>query len=87
MFGGFAVMTAGLLLRGESALAVLRNMVSFPAVLFLAGGLIGLVFMIIFSVRMKGNSARENRIEQFTNIFAQGMFLICLLSAMQHPLP
>ncbi len=48
----------------------------FPTCIFLTSGILGLVAMTLFFKFHNKSDVRNNWIEQFTNIFAQFMFLI-----------
>ena len=56
--------------------SVLRNeFFSFPAVVFFAITVIGMICMSVFAVKLDGTKAKNNWIEQITNAVAQGCFL------------
>lgn len=78
---GFLIMAISLILnRDVLTPAVIGHAVfQLPAGIFFAGGLAGIILMIIFSVRLDSSDLRSNWIEQLTNGAAQCAFFIGLL--------
>ena len=77
MPSGFVGMIAGLIIgRHVIDFSVLRSEIfSFPAVVFFAITVIGMICMSVFAVKLDGTKAKNNWIEQITNAVAQGCFL------------
>lgn len=59
--------------------AILLRALQFPAVLFFALGIAGMVAMGVMGARLDRRVARNNWIEEITNALAQGMILVGLL--------
>ena len=78
MGAGFLLMLCSIFVnRGRISPALLwRCITGLPSVIFFAAGFLGLAAMGVMAVRLDRNIARNNWIEQFVNIFAQGMILI-----------
>lgn len=53
--------------------------ISFPAVLFFIIGLIGMILMVVFAIKLDSSDVKANWIEQATNGIAQISFFIGLL--------
>lgn len=60
---------------------VVNHIVSFPTLLFLVLGMVGLIVMVVFTKRHDHSLASNNWIEECTNIFAQIMMLFGVFSA------
>ena len=82
MPSGFVGMIAGLIIgRHVIDFSVLRSEIfSFPAVVFFAITVIGMICMSVFAVKLDGTKAKNNWIEQITNAVAQGCFLAGVLA-------
>ena len=77
MSAGFVLMLMAVLVNlGSLQLgAILQRVFAFPAVVFFALGVAGMVAMGVMGAKLDKNVARNNWIEQITNAVAQGMFL------------
>lgn len=78
---GFALMIAALIagrakLSGE---AILAGLTGFPACIFFALGVLGMLFMIYCAARMDSSDPKTNRLEQTVNGAAQLCFFVGLL--------
>lgn len=79
---GFVLIIIGLVtgLSGIHSLAeVLSGILSFPAYLFFAVTVIGMILMGVFACKLDSTKLRSNWIEQITNAIAQGCFLLGVL--------
>ena len=70
---GFAVMLLAVILNRNAIdlHAVLAAVLSLPSVIFFAIGLIGMVLMGVFGIKLDSSDVRSNWIEQLTNAIAQ----------------
>ncbi len=78
---GFLMILAALLVNhSKIRLASLAAaFCSFPSVIFFVAGIIGMIFMCIFAVKLDSSDLRANWIEQLTNGIAQICIFIGLL--------
>lgn len=81
MGAGFVLMLVAVLVNlGSLQLgAIMRRVFAFPAVVFFALGVAGMVAMGVMGAKLDKNVARNNWIEQITNAVAQGMFLVGII--------
>ena len=83
MSAGFILMLVAVLVAvavGNLQLgAILRRIFAFPAIVFFALGVAGMVAMGVMGAKLDKNVARNNWIEQITNAVAQGMFLVGII--------
>jgi len=79
---GFVMMIAGFIAAGSRARLLFSGMLRGAALGFFLAGCAGMAAMVVFMVKVKQRSSvRGNWIEEWTNIFMQGMFLISMLLA------
>lgn len=80
---GFLLMLIGFIMGislGTLSLKVLwHSICTFPSLLFFLITLAGMICMSVFAVKLDGTKLRSNWIEQITNAFAQGCFLLGVL--------
>ncbi len=78
---GFLIMIVGLIIDRDqlSVSVILSQMLSFPACIFYLIGIVLMILMSVFAVKLDSNNAKNNWIEQGTNAVAQLMFLIGIL--------
>ncbi|MBQ0038561.1 MAG: hypothetical protein KBS74_07830 [Clostridiales bacterium] len=78
---GFALMLLSVLIHAKSIdfARVWHAVTAFPPVICFAAGLIGMVLMGIFFVKLDSSDARSNWIEQVTNGLAQMAIFVGLL--------
>lgn len=78
---GFGLMVAALVVNRSqlSGGAILSGFLSVPSVFFFCAGILGMMAMSVFAVKLDGNDVRSNWIEQITNAAAQGCFFIGIL--------
>ncbi len=78
---GFLLMILSLILDRDkmSWSAVGQQILSFPSLLFYLLGILLLIAMSVFAVKLDENSAKHNWIEQGTNSLAQLMILLGIL--------
>jgi len=81
MPAGFALIIAALLRQSKKTAALIAGMSAFPSLIFLILGTAGMAAMLIFAFKIDRKNVRGNWLEEYTNIFMQGMFLICILLA------
>ena len=62
-----------------SGKVVWHSICTFPSLLFFLITLAGMICMSVFAVKLDGTKLRSNWIEQITNAFAQGCFLLGVL--------
>ena len=78
--GFLAMLTALIVDRGNlNGAAILAGLTGFPACIFFGLGVLGMVLMTIFAVRLDSSDPRANWLEQGVNGIAQGCILIGLL--------
>lgn len=80
---GFLMMVISLILNRERLdfNLIWGAIISFPAVVFLAIGLVGMVLMGVFGAVLDGSNVKSNWIEQITNGIAQICIFIGILLA------
>ena len=78
---GFVLMLAALIVDRAhlNGAAVLAGLTGFPACLFFALGVLGMVLMTVFAFRLDSSDPKANWLEQGVNGLAQGCFFIGLL--------
>lgn len=78
---GFLIMIIGLVMsRKEIVPAVLISSIcSLPSVIFFSFGIIGMILMIVFAVKLDSSDVKSNWIEQATNGIAQIAFFVGVL--------
>lgn len=78
---GFAIMLIALFVdrANLNAAAIIAGLTGAPACVFFAMGVLGMLLMCVFAVRLDSSDARSNFIEQTTNSIAQLCFFIGLL--------
>ena len=78
---GFLMLIAALIIGHEklNGAAILAGLISFPACIFFAVGVIGMVMMTIFAFRLDSSDPRANWLEQAVNGAAQLCFFIGLM--------
>ena len=78
---GMLIMIAAVILK-KSAVdfsGILSSALSFPPVIFLGAGVLGMVLMTVFAFTLDSSSAKANFTEQLTNGIAQACFFTGLL--------
>ena len=83
MPAGFILIIAGIIM-GAGSIDInwlMSAILSFPAVIFFAITVIGMILMTIFAFRLDGTRLSSNWIEQITNAIAQASLLIGILAA------
>ena len=74
------LMPVGLLLMLIGVImGISHSICTFPSLLFFLITLAGMICMSVFAVKLDGTKLRSNWIEQITNAFAQGCFLLGVL--------
>lgn len=76
---GFGVMATSIFFRLEAWGMLLKNLLMMPSLLLIVLGCIGMGFMVVFAIKLNGNSAKNNWIEQLTNTVSQMFFAIALI--------
>lgn len=78
---GFLMMVAALIARHSelSLAAIWAGLTSMPAGIFFALGVLGMILMSLFAVKLNNSDLKANWIEQLTNGASQLAFLIGLL--------
>ena len=81
---GFVLMLVGYLLSLSriNLSVVWASVISFPAVIFFVIGVLGMVLMTVFAIKLDSSDVKSNWIEQITNGVAQLAFLIGVLICM-----
>lgn len=78
--GFLAMLTALIVDRGNlSGAAIFAGLTGFPACIFFGLGILGMVLMTIFAVRLDSSDPKANWLEQGVNGMAQTCFFIGLL--------
>ena len=78
---GMLIMIAAVILKKSSVdfSGILSSALSFPPVIFLGAGVLGMILMTVFAFTLDSSSAKANFTEQLTNGIAQVCFFTGLL--------
>ncbi len=78
---GFLVLITALIVdrANLNGSAILAGLISFPACIFFALGVIGMILMTVFAFKADSSNPKVNRAEQIINTASQLCFFVCLL--------
>lgn len=81
---GFVLLIAGLAteLNGEQIKLIQQRICSFPAIVFFAITIVGMILMSVFAFTLDSTKKRSHWIEQITNAIAQGCLLLGIFSCL-----